>query len=133
MSFSSNRCAFPTRVSFTARLAACGSIADRSAHDSNTSLLSCLLLFTAGINRFLAGQQFFCINHVVETARTETGLQPVVPHFKPSALAANRTAAATRMQSSFNRGFHIPGAFRSSDVGGAIATGRCAAFDAVVG
>jgi hypothetical protein len=111
---------------------ACGSIADRSAHDSNTSLLSFLLLFTAGINRFVADQRFFCVGHVVETARRETGFQPVVPHFKPSAFAANRTAAATRMQSSFNRGFHIAGAFRSSDVGGAIAAGRCDAFEAVV-
>jgi hypothetical protein len=60
---------------------------------------------------FLAHQHFFCIDHVVETARTETGFQFVVPHFKPCAFAANRTAASPRMQSSFNRGFHIPGVF----------------------
>jgi hypothetical protein len=59
----------------------------------------------------VADQQFFCIDRVVETARTETGFQPVVPHFKPSALAANRTAAAARMQSASNRGFHIAGLF----------------------
>jgi hypothetical protein len=122
MSLSSNKCAFRTIVSLRVRARACDSIADRSAHDSNTSLLSFLLPFTAGIYQLLAGQQFFCIDHIVETARAETAFQSVVPHFKPSAFAANRTAASTRMQSFFNRDFHAPGAFRSSDFVVAIAT-----------
>jgi hypothetical protein len=94
----------------------------KSAPDSNTSLLSFLLLFTAASDQFLAGQQFFCIDHIVETAGAETAFQSVVPHFQPSAFAANRTAASTRMQSFFNRGFHIRGTFRSSDFVVAIAT-----------
>jgi hypothetical protein len=94
----------------------------KCGHDSNTSLLYFLLLFTAHSNQVLAGQQFFCIDHIVETARAETAFQSVVPHFKPSALAANRTAASTRMQSFLNRGFHIPGVFRSSEFVIAIAT-----------
>ena len=123
MSFSSNRCAFPTIVSFAVRFPACGSIANRSAHDSNTSLVSFWPLFTAGLNRFLAHQHFFCIDRIVETAKKETGFQSVVPHFKPSAFAANRAAASTRMESLFNRGFRIPGAFRSSNGVGGIVTG----------
>jgi len=47
--------------------------------------------------RALADQEFFCIDNLIEAVGAKGAIQPVVPHFQQSPLAADSAAAETRI------------------------------------
>jgi hypothetical protein len=50
------------------------------------------------MNEPLADKEIFCIDYLIETVGTETTVQPVVPHFQQSPLAADCATAETRIK-----------------------------------
>jgi hypothetical protein len=49
------------------------------------------------MNEPLAGQEFFGIDNLIEAVCAKGAIQPVVPHFQQSPLAADCAAAETRI------------------------------------
>ena len=49
------------------------------------------------MNEPLAGQEFFGIDNLIEAVGAKRAIQPVVPHFQQSPLAADCAAAETRI------------------------------------
>jgi len=49
------------------------------------------------MNEPLADQEFFCIDNLIEAVGAKGAIQPVVPHFQQSPLAADSAAAETRI------------------------------------
>ena len=54
-----------------------------------------------GMNKSLADQEFFGVDNLIEAVGAKGAIQPVVPHFQQSPLAADGAAAETWMMGPF--------------------------------